>query len=194
MLAKQVPDRVHSDLARHGVANLPTPASILICGLSNLAKHVSERTPSHLLSLLTPAHMPATPMTVLPANHLKVACHDIVEPFPGAILPDETHLTSIIDFSRSWDGTKPMLIHCFAGVSRSTAAALVVAAARETRPVETLTEQLRSVAPHAHPNHHMISIADTLLELEGTFVAAVQRMGFGKLVDNSPLVELNVTL
>lgn len=171
---------------------MPPPASIFICGLSELDRHVAGINPSHLLSLLTPSHMPETPTTIPAANHLKVACHDIVEPFPEAILPADEHITSIIDFALGWDGVAPMLVHCFAGVSRSSAAALIVAMARETQTADVLTKRLRAAAPHAHPNERMIALADRLLVRNGELITAVKKMGFGKLVDRAPLVELNL--
>jgi predicted protein tyrosine phosphatase len=64
--------------------------------------------------------------------------------------------------------------------------------ARETQTADVLTKRLRAAAPHAHPNERMIALADKLLERNGELITAVKKMGFGKLVDRAPLVELNL--
>ena len=65
----------------------------------------------------------------MPERHLHLAVSDIVEPMPGQVLADATHLDELLGFVHAWDRAEPMLIHCFAGVSRSTAAAYIAACA-----------------------------------------------------------------
>ena len=174
------------------MTNAQPPASILICSLSQFNRHIQEQQPSHLLSLLTPSHMPPTPASIAPENHLKVACHDIIKPFPGAIHPCESHIEAIVDFAASWNRQAPMLVHCFAGVSRSSAAALVVAASLRVMPIHELTTRLRDASPHAHPNERIIALADESLGFDGAFVHAVKAMGYGALTDRAPLSTLTL--
>ena len=82
-----------------------------------------------------------------------LAVSDIVEPTPGQILPDPAHLDELLGFVHSWDRAAPMLIHCFAGVSRSTAAAYIAACAlMPDRDEFAIAKALRSVSPTATPN------------------------------------------
>ena len=127
-----------------------------------------------------------------PDNHLQVGCHDIVAPYPEAIHPDETHVRSVIEFARPRDRRAPLLVHCWAGVSRSTATALTVGCIHSAANEAELTQRLRKVAPHAHPNRLIIEIADRLLERGGALIAAVEAMGYGAIPERAPLVELNL--
>ena len=167
-------------------------SALYICGLEEMPRHVAAIEPSHLISLVTPDSMPDTPPEVIPANHLQVAVHDIVEPYPDAILPSEAHIEAIIEFARGWDVRSPMLIHCYAGVSRSTAAALIVACVHFPDREAEIAEHLREVAPHAHPNRLMIELADRVQAHGGALVDAVDSIGSGELIERATLVELSL--
>tara|TARA_Y100000588_G_C14163972_1_gene886085 strand:+ start:676 stop:1197 length:522 start_codon:yes stop_codon:yes gene_type:complete len=169
-------------------------ASIYICNLAELDRHVSRISPSHVVSLLTQSHMPATPVGITGDNHLKIVCHDIVQPFEGAVVPGDQHVQLLLDFAARWPGDAPMLIHCFAGVSRSTAAALVIGAVHFKGDMATLAQRLRAAAPHAHPNTRIVAVADRMLGLGGELVSAVEGIGYGTLVDRAPLTELSLAI
>ena len=167
-------------------------SSVYICNLEEMPRHVAALAASHLISIITPTEMPSTPPGIHPANHLQVGCHDIVEPYADAIHPDETHVGSVIEFARHWDRSAPLVVHCWAGVSRSTATALTVGCIHCRASEVELTRRLRKVAPHAHPNRLIIEIADSLLGRGGALVAAVAAMGYGTIPDRAPLVELSL--
>jgi predicted protein tyrosine phosphatase len=167
-------------------------ATVYICNIHEMPGHVARLGPSHLISVLTPADMPDTPPGVDPDRHLRVACHDIVIAHPGAILPSPEHVSRIVRFAESWGGEAPMMIHCWAGVSRSTAAALIIACARCRGREEQLARRLRLAAPHAQPNSLMIAVADQILGCDGALVRAVGQMGLGGVVERGPLVEFNL--
>ena len=72
------------------------------------------------------------------------------------------------------DRSGRVLVHCWAGISRSSAAAIIMQMAflgggHETTVVESVIAQ----RPGARPNRRMIGIADRLLHLEGRLIAAV---------------------
>lgn len=70
----------------------------------------------------------------------------------------------MLAFADSWDGPRPMLIHCLAGVSRSTAAAFVIVCARSERGEEMdWARRLRRAVPTATPNPMIIAPADSQL-------------------------------
>ncbi len=99
---------------------------IYVCSLAELPTFAEAVRPSHLISLLGDDPVPPTPHSVAEGAHLKVHMHDIVAPAPGCTTPEAAQLEELIDFADRWRRAGPMVIHCSAGISRSTAAALVV--------------------------------------------------------------------
>ena len=164
---------------------------LYISNLEEMPRHVHATGASHLLSLVIPEDNPATPLGVRPEHHLFIGCHDIVEPYPGAVLPNAGHVRLIVNFAAAWDGSAPMLVHCFAGVSRSTAAALIVACVHEKGREHELARRLRAAAPHAQPNRQIIALGDAALGCDGALVSAVESMGIGAWLDRAPLARLS---
>ena len=96
-----------------------------ICSLSLIGETVTRTGARSLVSLLSPGTEVRRPVEIRPERHLHLAVSDIVVAMPGQVLPDATHLNDLLEFVGGWDLAEPMLIHCFAGVSRSTAAAFI---------------------------------------------------------------------
>jgi predicted protein tyrosine phosphatase len=70
-----------------------------------------------------------------------------------------------------------MVVHCFAGISRSTAAAFIALCAVNPEASEALIAQrLREASPTAWPNRLMISLADEALVRRGRMIKAVEHM------------------
>ena len=96
-------------------------------------------------------------------------------------LPGEAHVRSLLDFARGWDrGAAPLVVHCYAGISRSTASAYIIAAALSPQRDELeLARTLRWLSPSATPNPRLIAVADILLERDGRMVEAIRSIGRG---------------
>lgn len=81
------------------------------------------------------------------------------------------------------DSPKPqyaLVVHCYAGISRSTAAAFALAAALQPERDEVeLAWELRRLAPSATPNPLLIAHADFLLGRNGRMSRAIERIGRG---------------
>ncbi len=167
---------------------------IYVCCLEEMPRYVSSLRPSHLVSVIAAQDMPRTPVSIPAERHLRLSCDDIIEPIPGFSPPDHAHVEELIDFARGWDRAAPMLIHCLAGVSRSTAAALTVCAVHAEGREADLARRLRAAAPHAHPNRRIIALADELLGRQGRLVAAVESMGMPDFMvpATGPLIELTL--
>ena len=142
-----------------------------------MSQHVAALTPGHLVSLVEPTLQPPTPVGFDAARHLRVAVHDIVEAEDGHILPDVAHVEELIRFVRGWRGEQALLVHCVAGISRSTAAALIALAVSRPGDEHRAAARLRRAAPHAHPNRRLIALADKLLNADGRLIAARDAMG-----------------
>ena len=169
---------------------------LLVSPLSSLGDALKSHGPSHLISLLSPEHMIETPPGFPAARHLRLGVNDIVDPSAGTAPPARRHIDALLDFSRQWDANQPLLIHCWAGISRSMASAFTILCDRlgPGHEVEIATA-MRRRAPHAQPNRLLISHADEALGRGGAMIAAVQGMAPPLLVEEGvttllPLVEL----
>jgi predicted protein tyrosine phosphatase len=152
--------------------------TLIVCSLAALPDVIAARRPSHIITLLDPDLMIGPAEGLAEQNHLRLEVDDIALPTPGMVLPDQGMVARLLTFARQWDPRAPMIIHCFAGVSRSTAVALAVACDRNPHtPEDEIAAWLRDVAPHAYPNRRIIALADRLLERQGRLIAAVEAMG-----------------
>lgn len=155
--------------------------SIHVCPLSAVPHTVSHNNASHLLTCLQEELLVETPELIKPDNHLRLLVHDIAEPLPGHVAPTERHVAELIDFALAWGGEGPMVVHCWAGISRSTAAAFTALCAINPQVAEeVIALRLRQASPTAYPNRLMIRLADTALGRQGRMVSAVESIGRGE--------------
>jgi predicted protein tyrosine phosphatase len=156
-------------------------SQIHVCPLSQIPDTVRASGARSLVTLINEGTPVARPETIEASQHLFVALSDIVLPEDGHILPSEAHVARFIAFVRSWDRQAPLVIHCYAGVSRSTAAAYIAACTlRPDRCEFALARELRARSRTATPNGLLVAIADRLLEREGRMIAAVAEIGRGE--------------
>jgi predicted protein tyrosine phosphatase len=152
-----------------------------VCSLALIAETVGKTGARSLVTLLSPGTEVQRPMHILPERHLHLAVSDIVEPMPGHVLPDASHLDEFIRFVDGWDRAEPMLIHCFAGVSRSTAAAYIAACALgPNRDEFDVARALRAASPTASPNTLLVALADRALGRRGRMSEAIAEIGRGR--------------
>jgi predicted protein tyrosine phosphatase len=155
---------------------------VVVCPLSEVTATVDRSGASHLISLIDVETIVARPGSILPENHLYLGIHDITEPIDGLILPDEEHVRELIAFVKQWDRKQPIVVHCYAGISRSTAAAFIaLCVARPERDERLVARKLRAAASFATPNIRLISLADRLLNPNGRMVRAIAEIGRGEL-------------
>ena len=113
-------------------------------------------------------------------NHLRLTMHDIAMPVDGMTVPGADHVETLIEFIADWDRQRPMLVHCWAGVSRSTASAYIAQCMLSPKRSEAeLATELRHLSPSATPNPLIIAHADVILGRGGRMVAAIKSMGRG---------------
>lgn len=151
--------------------------AILVCPWAEVDVHVEERGVSHIVSLLGMEGVPATPLGFDAARHLHIEVDDIAGTIVGFIAPQAVHVAELIAFARGWDRKAPLLVHCYAGISRSTAAALAVMCLYNPGREFEAARLLRQRAPHALPNRRIVALADEMLELDGRLVDAVDSLG-----------------
>lgn len=152
--------------------------TMIVCGLADLPKVIAHRRPSHLVTLLDPMTMISTPDGVAPDRHLQLGVNDISQPAEGMTAPQEDLVHRLLAFAQTWDERAPMVVHCWAGISRSTASAFTLACARSPEADEAaIAWTLRSLAPHAYPNRRIVALADDLLGRGGRMVDAITAIG-----------------
>lgn len=152
---------------------------ISVSSLNHLVPVVRRTKPSHILSLLSPNQDTPREICAAQAAKLHLSFNDITEARPNLIMPSVAIVEDILTFSRSWPGEHPLLVHCWAGISRSSAAAYIVACDRNPECEEKIAVELRRRAPFATPNHLMIELADDLLVRNGRMVDAIRQIGRG---------------
>src|ERR1700731_3077592 len=102
---------------------------IHVCSLAALPDTVKATGASHILTVMANVDQVQRPVSVLPANHLKVQMDDITEQIDGFVAPSDSHIEQVLNFVRSWDRSAPLVVHCYAGISRSTASAFAAVCA-----------------------------------------------------------------
>ena len=153
--------------------------------------------PSHLVTLLSPPHMIATPEGFdpePPSSPGRQRCQRSRRPADHP--PGREHIDRLIAFARGWDAQAPLLIHCWAGISRSMASAFTVLCDRLGRDREIeIALAMRRRAPHASPNTLLVRHADEALGRGGRMVTALTAMGQPLMVAEGvttafPLIDL----
>ena len=158
---------------------LVTPM-IHVCSLSRLHATVDETGARHIVTLLRLVDRVQRPTHIAPENHLVLAVDDITAPMDGYTAPAHEHVQRLIDFVTAWDRKAPMVVHCFAGISRSTAGAYVAACALNPKRDEMqIAWDIRRASRTAQPNARIVSIADRLLKRDGRMVRAIDAIGVG---------------
>jgi predicted protein tyrosine phosphatase len=155
---------------------------IHVCSLARLEETVEDTGARHVVSLLGDEARLQRPASVAPENHLWLRIHDISSPLDGYIAPGEQHVAELLDFVREWDRKAPLVVHCYMGISRSTASAFAtVCALNPKRDEASIAQALRRASPTATPNARIVSLADRILGRDGRMVAAIETIGRGVL-------------
>ena len=153
---------------------------LYVCSLAKVVETVRASGARSLVTILTAGASLVRPSEIEPPRHLRIAVSDIETPVDGHILPVADHVMRLLDFIREWDQREPLVIYCYAGVSRSPAAAFIAACALEPEREEyDLARNLRQASPTATPNRRLIALADQMLGREGRMIAAIGEIGRG---------------
>jgi len=155
---------------------------IHVCSLAALPATVEATGAQHILTVMANVGQVVRPASVLEANHLRIQMDDINEPADGFTAPSHAHVEQALAFIRKWDRAAPMVIHCYAGISRSTASAFMAACALNPHRDEfSIARQIRAASPTAYPNRLIVTLADKVLSRNGRMVRALDAMGPGNM-------------
>jgi predicted protein tyrosine phosphatase len=156
---------------------------IHVCSLAALSDTVKATGASHVLTVMANVDQVPRPESVLPANHLKISMDDITEQMDGFVAPSDSHIEQVLTFVRGWDRSAPLVVHCYAGISRSTASAFAaVCMLNPHRDEISIARQIRAASPIASPNRLIVSLADRALGRDGRMLRALDEMGPGNMM------------
>jgi len=156
---------------------------IHVCSLAALPETVRLTGASHVLTVMANVEQVARPATILAENHLKVSMDDITEELEGFVAPSEHHVAQVLAFVRGWSRTAPLVVHCYAGISRSTASAFAAACALNPHRDElAIARAIRAASPIASPNRLIVGLADKALGREGRMLRALDAIGPGAML------------
>ncbi|HXT09155.1 MAG TPA: protein tyrosine phosphatase [Roseiarcus sp.] len=152
-----------------------------VCSLRLIEAEVARTGARSLVTLLSAGTPITRPEPIAEARHLNIAMSDIVEAQAGQARPEMHHLDQLIAFVDRWDRREPMLIHCYAGVSRSSASAFIaVCQLSPHRSEQEVAQALRAASPTATPNLRFVALADEKLGRNGRMIAAIEGIGRGR--------------
>ncbi|MBB4040230.1 putative protein tyrosine phosphatase [Microvirga flocculans] len=165
-----------------------------VCPLSRLHETVAATRASHMVSLMGPGAIVERPAGIAAERHLFLSVSDIVEPLEGHVLAGAEHMERLIAFVRAWERESPLVIHCWFGISRSTAGAYIAACAlAPERDEKEIALALRQASPSATPNARFVALADDILGRRGRMVEAIRSIGRGaEAMEGTPfMLQLN---
>ncbi len=168
-----------------------TPFRVTICGIPELGEHCAAGV-THVLSILDPA-WPDPPAFGQFAPHRRLALrfNDIIEPGPDRLAPTREDVVQLLAFGRELNefAASHLLVHCHAGVSRSTAsAALILAQAHPELPAQDVLDAVARMRPRAWPNLRILEFGDALLARNGEIVAAASAV-YRRVLDREPYLQ-----
>ena len=165
-----------NDLGAKARGTVPISFQITVCGLDELANQAAAGV-THILSILDPGWPEPEVLRNFDVDRrLRLHFHDVIEPLPGWIAPERWDVDLLLAFGRNVaDAGAHLLVHCHAGVSRSTAAAILILAQRHAdRPADEALAEVARLRPRAWPNLRMLELGDAALGRNGEIVAAVR--------------------
>ena len=171
---------------------------IIVTSLKDHAQVCESVNASHLISVIDPGYEPKTPKII--KNHLKLGFDDIIElskfnsihrnygfsqseSLDNQVLPNKDHIKKIIEFVKTWDQSKPIVIHCWCGVSRSMATAIFIICNFHPNNVDSNVRYMRKISPHANPNKLMVSMFEKYLNVEGKIEEAFKKYPYTTTYD-----------
>ena len=164
------------------------PFQVTICGIDELECHCAGGI-THVLSILDPGWPEPESLNGFSINRrLRLRFHDVIESQPGWIAPERWDVELLLAFSRdlAMSEATHLLVHCHAGVSRSTAAAtLVMAQARPDRPADDVLREIVRLRPRAWPNLRILELGDEILGRQGEIIEAA-RAHYRRALEREP--------
>ena len=145
---------------------------VTVCGIPELSQHCAAGV-THVLSIIdTHEPRPSALDDFSGIDHELIRFDDVVAEYPGFEACTPGHIERVLAFGERVH-TLPgghVLIHCHAGISRSTAAAAILMCQHAPGHEEAAFLKLLELRKHGWPNTRMVEFADTLLKRDGALL------------------------
>lgn len=145
---------------------------VTVCGIPELPQHSSTGV-SHVLSIIdTHEPRPAALDDFFEIDHELIRFDDVVAEYPGYEACTPAHIVKVLEFGERVHANPQghVLVHCHAGISRSTAAAAILMAQHAPGQEEAAFLKLLGMRKHGWPNTRMVEFADELLKRDGAML------------------------
>lgn len=150
---------------------------IWISSLRDVHEARDKSSPAKIVSLLSPGSDFPDFDGYGADRHHRISIHDILEDAGDRAAPGERHVADIIKHLKDWSPADSLLVHCWAGMSRSTATALIAACLHNPDTDEDkITQSLADASPTAFPNTRIVAIADEMLGRKGRMARAAEKI------------------
>lgn len=160
--------------------------TIWVSSLAAAPQMAQKLKPSRVVSLLSPYDTFPIFQGMGEDRHLQVGIHDINDDIGDWIAPGASDAERLIRFVEGWDKSDPILIHCWAGISRSTASAFITACVHNPKVDEgEIAWAIRDASETASPNRRLTAHADGLLGRNGRMSKAVEEIGRGAVSEEA---------
>jgi predicted protein tyrosine phosphatase len=160
--------------------------AIWVSSLALAPALAARHKPGRIISLLSPYDTFPVFAGYGADRHLQVPIHDIAQDAGDWRAPGLSDAETIIRFAEGWDRSAPMLVHCWAGISRSSASAFIAACLHNPDTDEgEIAAAIRAASPTASPNVRLVAHADALLGRNGRMSSAVAAIGRGKIAEEA---------
>ena len=166
-------DRLRETLAAMGTQGGPNLTIHHLCGLDELER-APLRTADRIVSILDPCAPLPNPLRDVQVPLLVLHFDDVTNAADEAS-PRRRQIEELIAFDAAAHEGDRLVVHCTAGISRSTAALAVLLAARHPQLDDEIFAAIRELRPMAWPNALVVSLGDELLQRRGALKAALRR-------------------
>ena len=144
-----------------------------VCGIDELGDAPIAGA-ARVVSIISPHAPVPVELRHLDSNLLVLRFDDVIDGDDEYQVATEADIVRLLAFDRDHAPDDALVIHCTAGISRSTAALVLLLAQRRPGEEAEIFAELRAIRPKAWPNSRIIAIGDALLGREGKLVAALR--------------------
>lgn len=160
---------------------------VVVTSKNKVHDEVKRHGATHVISLLDPGDRLFMTPRIANCSRLHLSCEDVLGTADHNA-PTLELVERLLEFGRNIPEDAVVVVHCFAGVSRSTAAAAALMAQElklqgHADPVGEALRRLTEQRPEACPNPVISDFADRLLGFDGAFHEACENVANAKMLN-----------